>query len=247
MDNTKYIALSRQMGLWKQMDIVSNNMANMNTAGYKQDDAVFSSYIVKTEGAKGFGQVPLYFTQDFGTFKDFQEGAFQETGNALDVALQGNAFFAIETPNGEMYTKKGQFALDANGMIVTKDGDALLSENNEPFFIAPGEKEIVISENGEVSTETGVIGRLKLVTFGNEQKLLKMGGTKFANTEGNMMTIGGGNTRVMQGKIEQSNVQPIVEMSKMIKLQRSYEYVQQMIDEEHERLSNTISTYSQLA
>ena len=246
MDNTKYIALSRQMGLWKQMNIVSNNMANMNTAGYKQDDAVFSSYIVKTEGAKGFGQVPLYFTQDFGTFKDFQEGAFQETGNSLDVALQGDAFFAIETPHGEMYTKKGQFSLDANGMIVTKDGDALLSENNEPFFIAPGEKEIVISENGEVSTETGIIGRLKLVSFENEQKLLKVGGTKFANTEGNMMTVGGNNTRVLQGKVEESNVQPIVEMTKMINLQRSYEYVQQMIDEEHERLSNTISTYSEL-
>lgn len=247
MDNTKYIALSRQMGLWKQMDVVSNNMANMNTAGYKQDDAVFSSYIVKTQGAKDFGQVPLYFTQDYGTYKNFEEGSFQQTGNTFDVALQGKAFFAVEGKYGENYTKKGQFSLDADGKIVTKDGDALLSENNEPFFIAPGEKEVVISENGEITTETGVIGKIKLVTFADEQKLQKLGGTKFANTAGNAMVIGDNETRVMQGKVEQSNVQPIVEMSKMIKLQRSYEYVQQMIDEEHERLSNTISTYSQLA
>ena len=247
MDNTKYIALSRQMGLWKQMNIVSNNMANMNTAGYKQDDAVFSSYIVKTEGAKGFGQVPLYFTQDFGTFKDFQEGAFQETGNSLDVALQGDAFFAIETPHGEMYTKKGQFSLDANGMIVTKDGDALLSENNEPFFFAPGETEITITESGDVMTENGVIGRLKLATFADNQKLLKVAGTMFENTDGNPMEIGNDNIRVAQGVIEKSNVNPIEEMTKLIKVQRSYEYVQQMIDNEHDRLSNTISTYAQLA
>lgn len=247
MDNTKYIALSRQMGLWKQMDIVSNNMANMNTSGYKQDDAVFSSYIVKTEGAKDFGKVPLYFTQDYGTYKNFAEGAFLETGNTLDVALQGDAFFALETPQGERYTRKGQFSLDYDGKIVTKEGDVVLSENNEPFFVAPGETNIVISENGEVSTETGVIGRLKLVNFADDQKLLKVGGTKFANVANNAMTVGVNEVRVLQGKVEQSNVQPIVEMTKMIKLQRSYEYVQQMIDEEHERLSNTISAFSQLA
>ena len=247
MDNTKYIALSRQMGLWKQMDVVSNNMANMNTAGYKQDDAVFSSYLVQTKGAEGFGQVPLFFTQDFGTYRDFREGNFQETGNTFDVALQGEAFFAVETPQGEMYTKKGQFSLNADGMVVTKDGHPLLSETNEPFFIAPGESEITISENGDVSTEAGVIGRIKLVRFDDVQSLGKRGSSLFANDKNTLMTVGDADTRVLQGKIEQSNVQPIVEMTKMINLQRSYEYVQQMIDGEHERLSNTISTYAQLA
>lgn len=246
MDNTKYIALSRQMGLWKQMDIVSNNMANMNTAGYKQDEAIFSSYIAETEGAKGFGKIPVFFTQDYGVFKDFQEGAFQETGNQLDVALQGQGFFALETPQGEMYTRKGQFSLDAEGKIVTKDGDVVLSENGEPFFIAPGEKEINISESGEISTETGVIGRLKIVAFNNEQKLLKVGGTKFVNNGATATEVAVDQLNVKQGMVEKSNVEPIVEMSKMIKLQRNYEYVQQMIDEEHDRVSNTISAYAQM-
>lgn len=247
MDNTKYVALSRQMGLWKQMDIVSNNMANMNTSGYKQDEAIFSSYLVQTKNAIGFGKTPVFFTQDFGTFKDFAEGSFQETGNPLDVAIQGDAFFAIETPQGERYTRKGQFSLDYEGKIVTKEGDILLSQNNEPFFLAPGEKEISISESGEVSTENGVIGRIKLVKFADNQKLSKIGGTMFANTDGNTMISGVDEVRVKQRMVEKSNVEPIVEMSKMIKLQRSYEYVQQMIDEEHERISNTISTYAQLA
>ena len=247
MDNTKYVALSRQMGLWKQMDIVSNNMANMNTSGFKQDEAIFTSYLVETKKAEGFGKVPVIFTQDFGIFKDFQEGAFQETGNQLDVAIQGDGFFALETTQGERYTRKGQFSLDYEGKIVTKEGDVLLSENSEPFFIAPGEKEIYISESGEVSTENGVIGRLKVVAFADNQKLKKIGNTMFENVSGNSMEVGVADVRIKQRMIEKSNVEPIVEMSKMIKLQRSYEYVQQMIDEEHERLSNTINTYAQLA
>lgn len=137
MDNTKYIALSRQMALWKQMDIVSNNMANMNTSGYKQDDAIFASYLTQTKNAEGFGRVPVYFTQDFGMYKDFKEGAIVHTGNTFDLALQGDAFFAIETPEGERYTRKGQFQLDADGQLVTSEGYAVMSENNEPFFIAP--------------------------------------------------------------------------------------------------------------
>lgn len=111
MDNTKYIALSRQMALWKQMDIVSNNMANMNTSGYKQDDAVFSSYLVQTPEATGFGRVPVYFTQDYGQYQDFREGAIVYTGNTFDLASRGDVFFAIETNQGEMYTKKAALRL----------------------------------------------------------------------------------------------------------------------------------------
>lgn len=247
MDNTKYIALSRQMALWKQMDFVSNNMANMNTSGYKQDEAVFSSYLVKTENGKGMAQQPLYFTQDYATFKDFSEGMIAETGNTFDLALKGDAFFAVRTAEGERYTRKGQFTLDANGMMVTSTGDPVLSETNEPFFFVPGETSISISETGDVSTENGNLGRIKTVSFVDNQKLLKVANTMFENTEGNSMVIGGNNARILQGSIEKSNVNAIEEMTKLVNLQRSYEYVQQMIDEEHDRLSNTITAFATMA
>lgn len=247
MDNTKYIALSRQMALWKQMDIVSNNMANMNTSGYKQDDAVFSSYLVKTKNAEGFGQVPVYFTQDFGMYKDFKEGTIVHTGNTFDMALQGDAFFAIETPTGEKYTRKGQFTLNQDGMLVTTEGYPVMSDNNEPFFIAPGETEISVGETGEIYTENGTIGRIKTVAFADNQKLLKVADTMFENVPGNMVQAVGNDVKILQGSVEKSNVEPISEMTKMIKLQRSYEMVQSMIDEEHDRISNTITAYSQLA
>ena len=246
MDNTKYIALSRQMALWKQMDMVSNNMANMNTGGYKQDNAVFTSYLVRTPEATGFGKIPVYFTQDFGQYQNFEEGAIVETGNTFDLALKGDVFFAIETSQGELYTKKGNFTLDADGKLVTSDGQTVLSENNEPLFFAPGEKDISIGENGDVTTENGTIGRIKTVKFADNQKLMKVADTMFRNVEGNAMIVAPQETKMIQGAIEKSNVNSINEMTKMINLQRSYEMVQSMIDEEHERLSNTIKTYSQM-
>ncbi len=247
MDNTNYIALSRQMALWKQMDIISNNMANMNTSGYKQDDVLFTSYLVQTPEAEGIGRAPLYFTQDYGSVQNFAEGVFTTTGNTFDLAIKGDAFFCVDTQGGERYTRKGQFSPDSEGKLVTSEGAVLLSENDTPFFIAPGETEITITESGDVITENGLIGRLKLASFEDNQKLLKVAGTMFENVNGNTMTVGNDDVRVKQGVIEKSNVNAIAEMTKLIKVQRSYEYVQQMIDEEHDRISNTISTYAQLA
>lgn len=247
MDNTSYIALSRQMALWKQMNIVSNNMANMNTAGYKQDDALFTSYLTQTPDAVGVGAAPLYFTEDFGDFQNFAEGTFKNTGNTFDLAIKGDGFFCIETKDGEKYTRKGEFTLNEDGALATTDGDLVLSENNTPLFFAPGETEISISESGDVMTENGIIGRLKVAKFADNQKLLKVAGVLFENTVGNAVMFGSDNVRIAQGMVEASNVNSITEMTNLVKIQRSYDYVQQMIDEEHDRLSNTISTFADLA
>lgn len=245
MDNTRYIALSRQMGLWNQMNVVSNNMANMNTSGYKQDDVMFKSYLAETPKAEGFGKSQLHFTQDFGTYSNFSEGSMVYTGNTLDLALHGDGFFAIETNDGEKYTKKGSFALNAERQIVTSEGYPLMSESNQPIYIAPTEKNIFIAENGDVSTENGIVSKVKMVSFEDNKKLVKAEGTMFENISGNKM-VDADNVRLAQGYIEKSNVNPIEEMTKMMKLQRSYEFVQQMINQEHDRISNTINTYAQL-
>ena len=247
MDNTSYIALSRQMALWKQMNIVSNNVANMNTAGYKQDNALFTSYINQTPDAAGVGAAPQFFTMDFGDFQDFGEGAFKNTGNTFDLAIKGDGFFCVETRDGEKYTRKGQFTLNEDGALTTTDGDFVMSENNTPLFFAPGETEITISKRGDVITENGVIGRLTSAQFADNQKLLKTSGVLFDNREGNAVVFGSGNYRIAQGMVEASNVNAVAEMTNLVKIQRSYDYVQQMIDEEHDRLSNTISTFAELA
>ncbi len=253
MINTKYVALSRQMALWKQMDVVSNNMANVNTNGYKAQEAIFSEYVLQTPQVQNSAKENVYFTHDFGEYKNFNEGPIVETGNALDVAIKGNGFFAVEDQNGaEKYTKKGQFTLNQDGALVTNEGNYVLSTTGEPIFFAPNEKDVSITETGEVFstiTEAGVsqnnyIANIKIVEFENPQLLKKEAGQLFANVENNKSFAS--DSRLLQGALEKSNVEGVVEMSKLIKLQRSYEYVQQMIDEEHTRLSNTIAAYGQM-
>lgn len=245
MDNTKYIALSRQMGLWNQLNVVSNNMANMNTSGYRQDNILFKSFLTETPKAEGFGSSRVHFTQDFGTYSNFTEGSIVSTGNTFDLAIKGDGFFAIETESGEKYTRNGNLTLDVDGKLVTSEGFPILSEAGTPFFIAPGEKNISISETGEVSTENGMIGKIKLVKFEDNNKLEKIGSTMFENAAGNRMDMAT-NASVAQGYIEKSNVNAIEEMTKMINIQRSYDFIQQMVDGEHDRVSKTISTYAQL-
>ena len=241
MDNTSYIALSRQMALWKQMNIVSNNMANMNTVGYKQDNALFTSYVNQTENAVGIGLQPLFFTQDFGDYQDFIEGAFKETGNTFDLAIKGDGFFCVETKDGEKYTRKGQFTLDKDGALVTGAGEYVLSENNTPIFIAPDEHEIMISENGDVISENGVIARLKVAKFADNQKLLKVNGVLFDNVEGNAVTFNTDNIRIAQGMLESSNVNVVDEMVDMIAIQRAYDANQKVIKSIDETLATTVN------
>ena len=155
-------------------------------------------------------------------------------------------FFVIEGDNGISYTRKGNFTLNSDGMIVTTDGYPVLAQGNAPLFIAPTEKEIMITEDGSVATENGVIGQLQIVKFADNQKLVKKANTMFDNVDGNQM-MAADDVRVVQRSLEKSNVNSVEEMTKLIQLQRSYEFVQKMIDEEHERLSNTIEAYSQLA
>ncbi|MFI3242061.1 MAG: flagellar basal-body rod protein FlgF [Alphaproteobacteria bacterium] len=252
MINTKYVALSRQIALWNQMDTVSNNVANVNTTGFKAEDAIFSEYITDTPKAKGVASDPVYFTQNFGTYKNFNEGAIVETGNALDLAIDGEGFFAVATQNGEQYTRKGNFTLNAEGALVTNEGHYVLSTDNKPIIFAPEETDISISGDGSVYStqiEAGIsqnnfVANIKLINFENPQELTKTAGTLFeANENSNAIAS---NAVLKQGAIEKSNVEGVVEMTRLVKLQRSYEYVQQMIDAEHERLSNTISAYRQM-
>ncbi len=252
MINTKYVALSRQMALWNQMDVVSNNMANVNTTGYKAEDTIFSTYLAQTPKAEGMASVPVAFTEDFGNYKNFNAGAIIETGNALDMAINGDGFFAVETQDGEKYTRKGSFAINHEGALVTNEGNYVLSDAGQPIIFAPDQRDISISAAGEIFstvTEAGVarnniVGNLKLVDFENKQLLTKVGNSLFDNSDAN--NIIESTAQVKQGALEKSNVESVSEMTKLVKLQRSYEYVQQMIDAEHNRLSNTISAYQQM-
>ena len=242
MENSLYVALSHQTALVRQLDMVANNMANVNTTGYKQTSPLFTQYLDESMSADRPPVDKISYVQDFGTIRDFSPGALNATGNPLDLAIDGEGFFVIETPDGEQFTRNGHFKIDADGLLVNSDGFPLFSENRTPFFFAPNEKEINITRDGMVTTENGIIGQIRVVGFSSLQKLRETYNGLYTTTTDNQpfdMT-----PNIEQGMLEASNVQPVVEMTKMIQLQRAYEAAQRMIEREDARITSAINALS---
>ncbi len=243
MENASYIALSRQTALWRQMDQIANNMANLNTAGYKGEHELFTDYVAQVRTDRSLFKDKVAFTQDFGMVRDLSEGALETTGNSLDVAISGKGYFEVETANGQRYyTRDGHFKLNANGELATAAGDLVLNDAQQPIFIAPGETEITFNRDGSISTENGPIGRLRLVSFADERALKKVSGGLY--DAGEQAAEPAQAPNLVQGMIEASNVNPMLEMTRMIQVQRAYDTAQQMIDTEHDRVRSAIDAYA---
>ncbi|MCQ2915075.1 MAG: flagellar basal-body rod protein FlgF [Alphaproteobacteria bacterium] len=243
MENTTYISLSRQVALWNQLDMVSNNLANMNTTGFKSVQPHFTDYISKSKNDEHLLSDRIHFTHDFGIVRDFAEGAFTSTSNATDVALHGKGFFVIDTNEGVRYTRNGQFKISEEGMLTTADNYPVLDDRNLPIFIAPEETKLDINQDGTIATENGVIAKFAIVDFDDLQNLRETHGGLYANVK-NQEVRQARNVQVEQGMIERSNVNAVSEMTQMIKLQRAYENIQMMIDGEHTRRQNMMNVYT---
>lgn len=243
MQNTSYIALSSQTALWRRMEMVANNMANLNTPGYRAQAPVFTSFLQRSPGDDSAFRERLNFVTDFGRVHDFSPGAVKATGNDMDMAIEGDGFFVVGTPDGPQYTRAGHFMLDKDGQVVTKDGLPLLSENDEPFFIAPNESQFTVAKDGTVATENGPIGKVKVVNFENPQRLQKVSGSLFAAAE-DMQPQPVEGAKVAQGMIEGSNVNGIVEMTRMIEVQRSYMNANNLIEQENTRIRKAMDTWA---
>jgi flagellar basal-body rod protein FlgF len=232
MDSASYIALSRQTALWRQMDMVANNLANMSTPAFKGEHMMFTEYLVSSRTAdRPFGD-KIALVQDRAIYRDMREGAYTQTDNPLDVAVHGEGFLVVDTPAGPRYTRNGHFRLDEAGQMVTQEGYPVLASNDQPFFFAPTERAISIGRDGTVATENGRVGRLRVVRFDNPQELRK---TQSGLYETGARPQDVDKPEVAQGMIEESNIQPVLELTSMIQVQRSYEAVQRMIEAEHER------------
>lgn len=239
MENTTYIALSRQMALWRQMDVVANNMANTNTPGFKRERMMFEDYLLPA--GDGGRADELAFVQDRAVYRDLAAGPLKRTDNPLDVALNGDGYFVVETPEGMRYTRAGRFHLDETGMLLNSSGHPVMQPGDIPIVFAPNEADINIGRDGTISTENGIIGRLRVVRFDNEQELRKAGGGLYASEQ---MPVEIARPDVVQGMLEQSNVNPVEETTQMIEVLRSYQFVQKVLEQEHERRGKAIEVLS---
>jgi flagellar basal-body rod protein FlgF len=221
MENTLLIGLSRQVALARELDVIANNMANVNTNGFKARSSLFAEYIMPEATADEFPLPDRSFSYviDNGTPLDFSTGALERTGNPMDVAIKGEAFFVVETPNGERYTRNGALQLDQTGRLVTSDGWPILGDGGEIVF-NPEETGISIGRDGAVSTDQGQRGRIRLVRFEDVQALRNEGANVFASDEPGLPALE--SSKIESGVIERSNVNAVIEMSRMMEVNRSY-------------------------
>lgn len=233
-----YIAGTGMNVQTKRLDVISNDLANVNTTGYKKDEAVVSSFNevltyrmkdmennIPNNGAIGkmnFGaRIDEIYTQ-------FAQGSLIKTDGLVDVALQGDGFFTVETPAGVAYTRDGKFSINAEGNLVTKEGYAVLGENGpieigEEYLNNGGT--LTIGEKGEITLNGQAIDTLNLVSFTDNGALTKKEDNLYSATAQGE-TFGG---TVIQGYTEASNVNPVTAMVDMITVSRAYEANQKMI------------------
>src|SRR5687767_7382667 len=138
MENASLVGLSRQIALQRELDVVANNIANLNTTGYKADNVVFHEHLMPVARANQFSAPDrqISFVLDRATWLNLAQGPVQQTGNPLDVALSDNAFLTVQAPNGERYTRNGALQINAAGQLVTSEGLAVIGQNGPIIFQA---------------------------------------------------------------------------------------------------------------
>ena len=237
MQSATYVALSRQTVLGRQMDVIANNLANMSTAGFKNEKQLFQEYL---EPSPVRGRTIAY-VRDAGVVRDTHQGDLSRTGNPLDVGIDGNGYFQVSTVDGPRYTRNGRFQLDANRTLVTSQGYQVLDATGQPISIPQGASSISIGTDGTVSSDTGPVGKIALSSFANQQDLVPAGSGLYVTSA---TATPDTTSTVHQGTLEDSNVQPILEMTQMLDVQRAYAAAHNIIEGEDNRQRNAIDKLS---
>lgn len=233
MDNAAYTALTRQSGLMHEMQALANNIANASTTGFRAEKVLFAEHV------KALGPDTGSLSMATATVRDtvMQQGTLSQTGGAFDLAVEGDGFFLIETPNGPRLTRAGAFQPNQNGDLVTADGYAVLDAGGAPVFVPQGVGRIGIGPDGTMSAAGQPIGQIGLFLPTDPTQMLRESGVMF-DARGGFEPAPDG--RMLQGYLEDSNVDPILQISRMIEVQRAYELGQSFIDKEDERIRSVI-------
>ena len=238
MNNALYVGLSRQMTLQREMDVIANNIANSDTVGFKVENLKLETDARTPTGQTDFGAAKpsaINFVHDTGVDRDFTQGALRQTGGQFDLGLQGDGFFQVNTPNGIRYSRDGRFSLDGKSQLVDMSGNTLQGTGG-PITVDPLKDPPTIAQDGtvtQVDPATGIatiIGRIGVMKFADTSGLSKTDSGLYENVS-NLTPQAAQGTRVMQGMLENSNVDSIQMMTRMIAVSRAYEQVANMMSQ----------------
>jgi flagellar basal-body rod protein FlgF len=237
MDNAIYVGLSKQMLLQRELDIAANNLANVDTVGFKFEEMLSNADAPATTRPGG-ATPPLTFVTGVGVLRDYSQGPLTQTGAPLDVAIDGKGFLKISTAAGTRYTRDGRFKLDPTGKLVTQDGDAVQGDGGD-ITLDPKKGPVSIAYNGEISQSGESVGKLAVVTFDSLSALSKDGSNQFRN-DSNLTEQPASSAALKQGMLEGSNVQPITQITRLIEINQAYNAVSTMMSATASLANNAI-------
>jgi len=247
MENSLLVSLSQQLATYRAMDVIANNIANVSTPGFKRDSAKFEEYVAMMRPAEGQkGMQPVSFVKDAGVTRDTGQGNIEQTGARYDLAISGKGYFAVQTPAGIRYTRDGHFSLDGNGNLVTSQGYQVQGDGGA-ITIAPTDGEINIAPDGMISSVVnGVgnqLGKIKVVDFADNSLLTKRGSSLYSTGQ---TPVTPPVVNIRQGALEASNVQPVIEISKMLEVQRAYEATANLSKSQEDMMRQAIERLGQV-
>ena len=235
VDNAGYTTLTRQSGLMREMQSVAHNIANMSTTGFRREGVIFSEFVKNLDGEEPSLSMATANTRRI----DLTQGALTQTGGTFDLAIQGDGFFLIETPQGPRLSRAGSFTPSAEGELVTPDGNRLLDNGGTPVFVPPDARGIAIAADGTLSADGRPLSQIGLWEPVDPLDLVHEAGTLFKADKGTEPLETG---TILQGYLEDSNVDPILEITRMIEVQRAYELGQTFLDREDQRIRGVLQT-----
>jgi flagellar basal-body rod protein FlgF len=245
MQTATDIALSRLVAQQRAMDVTAGNLANMATPGFKAERTLFADWLSRqTQSDTPPGGQVVSYTQDRATYRNQDAGALTHTGNPFDLGIAGDGFFTVQTKNGPRLTRAGRFELQPDGTVGDIDGNALLDNTGKPLRLSPADTDIQVSGDGTVSSQNGQLGKFGIVQPSDANRMQAEGNRLFVPSDGTT-TKAVVLPHVVQGSLEESNVQAVVETTQMMNQMREFQFVSQFVQAESDRQQSAIDKITQ--
>ncbi|WP_201829864.1 flagellar basal-body rod protein FlgF [Microvirga zambiensis] len=236
MQSSLYVSLSAQVAMERRLNTIANNVANMNTGGFRADEVKFEEILSLA------AKENVSFASSGQNFVSRRTGPMTKTDNPLDVAIQGDGWFAFQGPGGPVYTRDGRFKMNENGDLLTVDGYRVLDAGGSPIALDPMEGSPTIGRDGTITQGTNQAGTIGVFNLRDESKLTRFGNSGVLSSVPGEVVQDFTSNGIQQGFSEGSNVNPVLEMTKMIAVQRSFDSAATMVQESESTFMDAIRT-----
>ena len=243
MEVPTYVALSRMMAQQRSLEVTATNLANASTPGFKAERMLFSDWLGRQNQVDTPpGGKTVAYTQDRATYREQAAGPLTHTANPFDIAVSGDGYFTVDTARGPRLTRAGRFTPMADGRMGDQDGNALLDSTGKPLRVASTDTRITIAADGSVSSENGPLGRIGLVQPTDSRRVTAEGARLLRADSPTAPVVA---PKIVQGAVEDSNVQPVIELTRMMAELRDFQFTAQFVQGEADRQQNAINKLTQ--